>query len=303
MPSLFQMLGPVLARNIDFIARTEGIPVADVYARIVAEADRNHAEWYSNRVPDLNYHLPDCRLAYLYIVAAANAATFKHVITTDTDLNEYLIERATNNMAIKLCAFGAGPGTELLGMAQFLAEAGLGHPVAVDFQLIDRVQEWTNTWYGIRDEVRAAFRDQHGPNQANWPMIPAGNFVQCDVTQLEPLANFAHIWDQDVYVLNFLLSEIFRDDPRLRKFLSFVAERAPQGSRFVFIERRGGMWETRMANIARDAHLRLSGFVNSAVTGLPGESPEDLGDVYASLSPQKLPRLTWNVVYSIGVKE
>jgi hypothetical protein len=303
MPSLFQMLGPVLTRNIDFIAQSEGIQVAEVYARIVAEADRNSAEWYSNNVPNLNYHQPDCRLAYLYIVAAANAATFKHVITTDLDLKAYFIELATHKRAIKICAFGAGPGTELLGMAQFFAEAGLGHSVEVDFQLIDRVQEWTDTWYGIRDEVRTAFENQHGPNRANWPMIPSGNFVKCDVTQLEPLANLSNIWCQDVYVLNFLLSEIFDDDPRLNQFLSFVAERAPKGSRFVFIERKGGRWENRMANIARQANLRLSGFVNSAVNGLRGESPEDLGDVYKQLNLQKVPRLNWNVVYSVGVKE
>ena len=153
--NFFKILGPVLERNIAYLASTEGVKVSDIHARICAEAERNKSEWYSGQVPNLNYQNADCRLAYLYIVAAANAATFRHVITNDTDLLEYITHLIFNRRAIRICALGAGPGTELLGLAKLLDEARprVGHAVSVDFQLLDKVQEWTNTWYGLRDEV------------------------------------------------------------------------------------------------------------------------------------------------------
>lgn len=301
--SFFEILSDVLQRDINHLAQTTGSTVSDIYERMVSEAERNQAEWYSNRVPNLNYQNPDCRLAYLYIVAAANAATFHHVLSVNPDLEQYIRSLASTRGRIRLCAFGAGPGTELLALAKWFDEAAIGQPVGVDFQLLDRVEEWANSWYGIREAVCNAYAGQYGTNPARWPMVPAGNFLRCDVTSLARVGNLGSIWNQDVYVLNFLLSEVFNDDPGLRAFIRTVALQAPSGARFVFIERRGGMWEARMSNIAREAGLLLSPFVESKATNLGAEKPELLGPIYTALSERKLPRLTWNVVYSIGVKQ
>jgi hypothetical protein len=68
-------------------------------------------------------------------------------------------------------------------------------------------------------------------------MLPSGSFLACDVTEVEKLSYIGNVWDQDVYVLNFLLSEIFLDSPRLRAFMTEVVKFAKPGARFVFIER------------------------------------------------------------------
>ena len=62
------------------------------------------------------------------------------------------------------------------------------------------------------------------------------------------------------------------------------------------------MWEKRMAAIAAESRLKLSPFVESRST-LVGERPEDLGAIFDALSEQRMPRLKWNIVYSIGVKQ
>jgi hypothetical protein len=151
--TFFELLSSVIEREIDFIADHLGKTVAEIYQLIVEEAERNQVEWYSNRVPNLNYRSPACRLAYLYIVAAANSSTFQHVLESNQDLYEYVLGIATERHEVKICAFGAGPGTELLAMAKFFAQQELGHSVSVDFQLIDKVEEWTSSWYGIRDQI------------------------------------------------------------------------------------------------------------------------------------------------------
>lgn len=75
----------------------------------------------------------------------------------------------------------------------------------------------------------------------------------------------------------------------------------------MFIERRGGRWEQRMASIARECGLRLSPF-HELTGGLDaGDEPSLLGEVYTQLSNAernaKRPRNSWRVVYSLGIKE
>jgi hypothetical protein len=302
--SFFELLGPVIDREVDFVARQRNISEADVYELIIDEAENNKLEWFSDRVPNLNYRSPECRLAYLYIVAAANAGTFQHVLETNEDLRNYVLQIAQERHEIRVCAFGAGPGTELLAMAKFFEQQRLGHSVSVDFQLLDRVGEWQSSWYGIRDKVNEAFRNLYGPDRSKWPVIPSGNFIACDVTALDQIPYLGSIWNQDVYVVNFLLSEIFTDNPGLRAFLRKVAEFAPKGARFVFIERRGYIWQQRMRHIASESGLELSGFVKSQGSILnAGEEAGALGAIFTAIHDIRMPRLNWNVVYSIGVKQ
>lgn len=302
----FELLGAVLKKRMEYVGHHDGLAPEAVRQLILDEAERNHQEWYSDNVPDLNYHLQACRLAYLYIVAAANAATFKWILKNNVDLYRYVIAIAKQKRQLNVCAFGAGPGTELMAFAQFFSEEGLGHPVQVEFQLIDNEQAWHDSWHGIRDSIKSHFGRVYTPDVSNWPMIPSGNFTCQDVKNTAGMANLGDIWSHDVFVINFLLSEIFDDDPGFRSFISAVTKRAPQGSRFVFIERRGGRWERRMANCAREAGLRLSDFKEEKGALPPDDSPALLGDVYEQLSTAangKCPRKGWNIVYSIGVKE
>jgi hypothetical protein len=140
------LLGPVLDDRVEFAVRHDGVTRQEVYQMILAEAQRNHDEWFSNRVPNLNYHITACRLAYLYIVAAANANTFKAILTDDGGLREYVTRVARERRQLRVCAFGAGPGTELMALAKWFEQQHLGYCVQVDFQLLDLVQEWQDTW-------------------------------------------------------------------------------------------------------------------------------------------------------------
>lgn len=82
-----------------------------------------------------------------------------------------------------------------------------------------------------------------------------------------------------------------------------ISSVAPSGSHFVFIERRGSMWLQRMKEIAQGADLIISESYESRLTKDSDELPEDLGDIFVKLSPIRKPRLTCDIVYSIGVKE
>ena len=53
--TFFEILQPVIDNNVNFAASQLGLTVDDVYQKIMDEARRNQNEWYSNRVPNLNY--------------------------------------------------------------------------------------------------------------------------------------------------------------------------------------------------------------------------------------------------------
>ena len=301
--TFYKLLAPVIEKDINFAAQQFGISVKDVYKMILKEADRNQQEWFSNRVPNLNYQCQACRLAYLYIVAASNANTFKHVLEANADLNSYVMALAREKRNLKICALGGGPGTELMAITKFFHEQRPECSVFVDFQLLDKVQEWANSWYGIRDTIIKTLQSIYGLDRNLWPIVPSGNFMICDVTSPGSLRNTGNIWGQDVYVINFLLSEVFHDDPGVRIFIKAIASMAPTGARFVFIERKGSMWAERIQNIAAEANLILTRFCESELTKDHDELPEDLGNVFWALSPTRKPRLSWKIIYSIGVKQ
>lgn len=304
----FDLLRPVLASRMGYVSKHDNLTMEQVREMILSEAERNQKEWFSDRVPNLNYRLTACRLAYLYIVAAANANTFKWILSNDEKLKQYVFDVAKAKRRLKVCAFGAGPGTELMAFAKFLDEQGLGYPVQVDFQLLDIVREWMDSWYAIRDAIDAHYGTEHGIDHSKWPIIPTGNFLAQDVTDTKGMNDLGDIWTQDLFVVNFLLSELFNDDPDFHAFITAVAERAPSGSRFVFIERRGSRWATGMKNCTAKAGIKLGEFKKSQERLDTGEQPELLGEVFQQLSGApngrgRVPRLNWNVIYSVGIKE
>jgi len=301
--TFYKLLAPVIEKDINFASRQLGLPIKSIYQRILSEAANNQKEWFSGYVPNLNYQCQDCRLAYLYIVASSNANIFKHVLETNADLNQYVKSIVQNNKSLKVCALGGGPGTELMAITKFFHEQRLGFCVAVDFQLLDKVQEWANSWYGIRDTINNTLQTTYGVDRNMWPVLPSGNFIACDVTNPGSLRNTGNIWGQDIYVINFLLSEVFDDDPGIKTFIKEIASLAPAGSRFVFIERKGSMWATRIRKIAEEANMLLSDFYTSQKNKDYDELPEDLGAVFLALSSERKPRLSWNIIYSIGVKQ
>lgn len=301
--TFFKLLAPVIEKDINFASRQLGLPIESIYQMILSEAANNQKEWFSGGVPNLNYQCQDCRLAYLYIVASSNANIFKYVLEANADLNQYVKSIVQNNRSLKVCALGGGPGTELMAITKFFHEQRLGFCVAVDFQLLDKVQEWANSWYGIRDTINNTLQATYGVDRNMWPVLPSGNFIACDVTNPGSLRNTGNIWGQDIYVINFLLSEVFDDDPGVKTFIKEIASLAPAGSRFVFIERKGSMWATRIRKIAEEANMLLSDFYTSQMNKDYDELPEDLGAVFLALSSVRKPRLSWNIIYSIGVKQ
>jgi hypothetical protein len=225
-------------------------------------------------------------------------------LTGDADLQRYITDIVKQRRSLRICAFGAGPGTELLAFVKFFEEHPQGFPVRLDFQLLDNVREWQDAWYGLRQRVDDYLAATYGPDVSRWPVLAAGNFLQQDVTEIGRVGQLPNVWHQDIYVLNYLLSEVFRDDPGLRAFMTLVAQRAPSGAKFLFVDRRGTMWAERMQRISR-----ASGLVQGPFHEFEGEisdNPLSLGSIYTSLTADPVrgrqPRNSYRAIYGVATK-
>lgn len=298
--TFYKLLAPVLARDIEFVVKQRGISKEKVYKLMLKEAENNQKEWYSSDVPKLNYKNPICRLSYLYIIVASNANIFKYILEENQTVNNY-IKNIISSKMLKVCSLGGGPGTELLGIVKFFSCNPIGN-CDVDFQVLDKVQEWANSWYGIRDSIFDTLTNLYGTSRAQWPIIPSGNFIPCDVTNPSSIKNAGNIWNQDLYLINFLLSEVFIENAGFNEFMRQIVAMAPKGALFLFIERKGAMWKERIQQIAQEAGIALQEFTEAKLTKDGDECPEDLGEVFNILAQHRKPRLTWNITYCVGIK-
>ena len=72
--------------------------------------------------------------------------------------------------AFKVCSLGGGPGSELLGLARFIErERNPESFVRLEFVLIDRIQEWAETWDALAHALEDHFGDVFGDDARLWP--------------------------------------------------------------------------------------------------------------------------------------
>ena len=115
----FQIVHDVIEENIASLMERSGKSRKEVCDAIGAQFDHCLEEWFSNREPNLNYQNPLCRLAYLYGVAPATASIVEEAFAQDSELKAYFdkVLKDRGN-SVSICAFGGGPGTELLGICK-----------------------------------------------------------------------------------------------------------------------------------------------------------------------------------------
>ena len=113
----------------------------------------------------------------------------------------------------------------------------------MNFLLVDRINEWADTWRAARTQIQTRLQKRGKP-----PLLLSGDFIQVDVNSASDVRNFGNwgtVFTQDLYILCYLISEIFDDIGNLEEFTRLVARQAPVGAKFLFVERRESQWENK----------------------------------------------------------
>jgi Putative SAM-dependent methyltransferase len=138
---------------------------------------------------------------------------------------------------MKVCAFGGGPGTELLALSKHLINKRASGPHArISFTLLDRVPEWSETWHALESGIKAELRTHFGPFLKH-PFSTSGTFVPFDMTKVKQYANLATLLCQDLFVLNYVVSEVTGDQQQFQDLVQVAASACHKGSKFLIVDR------------------------------------------------------------------
>ena len=276
-----------------------------VKRKVALQMARQHLQnmseqWRSGQSPTIAYGDPLCRFAYLYCHTAVNANICESFIRDHEDTVQYMIGKMNEAEELKICAFGGGPGTEFLALTKLLKQRyqdGLLTSYSdIDFTLLDNTPEWAESWDTIEAAIRAEFANDYGKRR-NWPFTISKSFQPFDMTRVEQFSNLVQLFVHDIYILNYVVSEIIADDEALANLVNTMAHHAPSGARFVFIDRNQDNVSERVSKFITGARLTELWKDESATNMDSDEQANELEEYIEKIEWK--PRVQWNGAFCI----
>ncbi len=301
----FRTVKAALDALIAGISQHRGVP-QNVALQMAGAYLRNMSEqWRSGQNPTIAYGDPLCRFAYLYCHTPANAAICELFVRKHLDTVQFILEKLNQSEELKVCAFGGGPGTELLALTKLLRRKHtLGELPAhgdVNFTLLDNVPEWAESWSALESAIKVCFTNDFGPRR-DWPFTVSKFFQPFDMTKVEQYANLHQLFVHDLYFLNYVVSEIFTEHDALGNLINTMAAHAPVGSRFLFIDRNQDQVVDWCRTLLQNAGLVEVNFTESSTNMDHDEQSVQLGE-YIELVGWN-PRVNWHGAFCIvGIKQ
>ncbi len=225
----FKIVKQILDQAITDYNRRTGKSIPEIDNEI-AEHIRDTSSEYRNPDPNINYNDPLCRLGYIFTHVGANAVLFEKTIRRSTDLQLLIDDKAPNS--IHFCTVGGGPGTELLGLTEYLLVNNI-ECREIHFTVLDNIPEWGEIWNYLAEASRNIL-DQ---NFVSPPTIHR-SFYPMDVVESSSYSSYAWLLEKaDMIVFNYLISENKVRLPMFTDALSEMIFRTKSGCYFVTIDR------------------------------------------------------------------
>jgi hypothetical protein len=244
MLNYFETIKAALDASFTVICNHKGVPLTEGPALVRTELGKMNKEWFNTLPANVNYSDPLCRFAYLFCHTAANANLCEKAIRESPDVKKLIVDRADATGRLKVCAFGGGPGTELLALAKHLLKTRANGPhLQVKFDLLDRVDEWIETWKALQEEIDRKLDDKYG-SFIKHPFSVSPTVYGKDMTDPHQYVNLPTLFDQDLFFLNYVVSEISgngaditRSAPSFVQLIQHAVKTCKSGSKFVIADR------------------------------------------------------------------
>jgi hypothetical protein len=287
----FETVKAALDACLPGICRHYGIGQQDALAYVREHLRTMSNAWFSGEQPNIVYSDPLCRFAYLFCHVAVNANLCEYAIRCSRDLAEFIAAKMRDTQELLVCAFGGGPGTELLALCKHLQKTRPNGPLArLSFSLLDRVPEWSESWNALEAEINGTLRAAGIP-VAQWPFSISKTFVPFDMTQVGNFANMPHLFQQDLYVMNYVLSEILGDHAGFQQVITTAVRSSPSGSKFLIIDRDQDSVRDDAVHLLRAAGLNVSDVYQTS-RNMDGDEQSSVLEAY-SRQIQRQPRVQW----------
>ena len=297
----FRLVRTALDALVDGICRHRHVERTTAMQMAAAHLQTMREEWFSGETPNIAYEDPLCRFAYLYCHTAVNANLCEFCIRNSPDVQEHIHHVLDTNGELRVCAFGGGPGTELLALAKYLCNTREGRPQGdISFTLLDIVGEWCESWNALETAIKDRLRTRFGPRNC-WPFTISKTFLSFDMTQIEQYANLHHVFTHDLYVMNYVLSEIFGENEAFGGLINRMSESAPRGAKFLIVDRSQDVIIDRAREHLQNAGLTV-GEVHRTNSNMDGDEQSDTLLEYYRLI-RRNPRVQWQgAFWVVGTK-
>lgn len=251
--------------------------IARIKARF-GELTAAYGRLWDPTFPAIDYAPADTRYAYVYTYVASHADwVYQALCATSEHVGDVLVEK---DRLIVSC-LGGGPGSELVGLVQYLSERHSDKLKMVSAYLCDREQAWADCWTEIGAEVEADF-NLHV------------NFQPLDVTKEESWSKQKKFLSADLFLCIFFASEIARLGNQSMPFWNDLNRNAKTGALMVVIDNNSDHFKLFIADaIIRDAWVTVD---QRAWDFRPSRNEEksDLGEHFKEF--ERHPRMKGNSV-------
>ena len=294
----FKTIKAVLDGTLATTCAKKGITLAEGHALLKEHLLEMNEEWFSGENPQIDYADPFCRLAYLFCHTAANANICEIAIRTQPEIDALIMARANAGEEVRVCAFGGGPGTELLALSKHLTKTHTLPPVIeINFTVLDLVPEWAESWDAIWAQVRTTLRASYAAGAR--PFQINKSFAPFDMTKVDKYANLAAYLKHDLYIMNYVVSEVIDDVDDLAAVVKEMRKAAPQDALFLIIDRHQPEVEKRADKLVADAKLEVIN-KGSSCSYMDGDEQKDELEPYVT-EVGRVPRVQWRTSNGRGI--
>lgn len=287
----FEIIKTVLDASLAKVCANRGVQLQQGHTLLAQHLKTMSDAWFSGEAPNIAYGDPFCRLAYLYCHVAANAAICELAIRESGPLLDFITAKAASEEELRVCAFGGGPGTELLALAKHLNNNPIGQaPLQLRFTILDRVNEWAESWAAIERAIDATMKAQH-PKVMDRPFFTKSAFNTFDMTDVTRYHNLDEYLCHDLYVMNYVVSELMDRTTQFGALVKLMATAAPRGAFFLVIDRQ----QEAIMNLSREllGDAQLNVVIESGEAGnMDGDEQVDMLEPFVSEIGRR-PKVSW----------
>jgi hypothetical protein len=297
----FKLIKAALDASFGPICRHKNIPVDQAPQAVKQHLGAMNKEWFGYEPAEIDYGDPLCRFAYLFAHTAANANLCEIAIRESPDVCRLIEQRAAEG-ELKVCAFGGGPGTELLALSKHLWKSRPNGPhVQVIFHLLDRVNEWLESWQALDAEIKSVLKAKYGQFPKH-PFSTCGYFVTNDMTKPHQYVNLPVLFSQDLFFFNYAVSEItggnadyHTANPQFLQLVTSAAGACKSGSKFIITDRDQDSVIANSQRLLEGAGLQV-GQIGKVCRRMDGDENPDVLKTYSD-DITRQPRTWWKGRY------
>ena len=293
---IFKSFGNVLNQCVSNWKLDTGLPLDSFVPKVEKAILHMSDEYYSQKRPEISFHDPFYRSAYLYKYAPANALAVEAVLNYDANHHGLISGLLRSKQRISLCCLGGGPGSEIVGVAKWIVRQQL-NATQLEVVVTDKYPQWKDEWKYVRDTLNTNFLAGSAISAKRRPLVVPKRFVGVDVIDPEYAQIPALTRGFDLYIVSYVVSNIYTSEglSRFRQFMQSVIESAPQGSKFLFMDRGGEQrqdggvnWQVSVRHLLSCPGIAISDPVRltSKSPGDQREQKADLGVLYEHLESE-----------------